>query len=84
MYLPEILPEDIKGRAQALCTSLNWVSNLAIGLSFPIMLQVLHVNGAYLVFALFNVGAVVFVTKLVVETKQRSLAETAQLLVQDD
>lgn len=84
VYLPEILPDEIKGRAAALCTCLNWVSNLAIGLSFPIMLRALHINGAYAVFALINAAAVVFVSRLVVETKQRSLSDIVQLLVHDD
>ena len=84
VYLPEVLPDDIRGKGAALCTCLNWVSNLAIGLSFPIMLRALHIDGAYMVFALINAAAVVFVFRLVIETKQRSLAEITQLLVHDD
>ena len=51
VYLGEILPSDIKGPAAALCTSLNWASNLIVGLTFPAMLAGLHLGGAYLVYA---------------------------------
>ena len=51
VYLPEVLPNEIKGPAAALCTSLNWLSNLIVGLTFPAMLALLHLGGAYLVYA---------------------------------
>lgn len=51
VYLPEVLPNEIKGPAAALCTSLNWLSNLIVGLTFPAMLTLLHLGGAYLVYA---------------------------------
>ena len=84
VYLPEILPDDIQGRAAALCTSGNWVANLLIGFTFPALLSVLHIEGAYAIFACINVGAVVFVWVLVVETKQRSLAEISRLLMRTE
>ena len=36
---------------QALCTCLNWVSNLVVGLSFPAMLHALNIAGSYAVYA---------------------------------
>ena len=80
VYLPEILPDAIKGRAAAACTCLNWVANLLIGLSFPVLLKSLHIAGSYLIFAVINGLGTVFVWMLVVETKQRSLAEIGRLL----
>ncbi|BDA46904.1 Plastidic glucose transporter 4 [Coccomyxa sp. Obi] len=84
VYLPEVLPNEIKGAAAALCTSLNWLSNLIVGLTFPAMLALLHLGGAYLVYAGLNVLGAIFVAALMVETKQRSLAQIqAQLLHMD-
>lgn len=80
VYLPEILPDPIKGRAAAACTCLNWVANLLIGLTFPLLLQMLHLSGVYLIFVIFNGIGVIFVWLLVVETKQQSLAEIQRLL----
>lgn len=51
IYLSEVLPNEIKGPAAALCTSLNWIANLAVGLTFPSMLAALHLGGAYSVYA---------------------------------
>ncbi len=40
LYLSEILPPSIKGKAAALATFLCWVGNLTVALSFYPMLQV--------------------------------------------
>lgn len=61
VYLPEVLPNEIKGPAAALCTSLNWLSNLIVGLTFPAMLALLHVGGAYLVYAVSSLALFRFV-----------------------
>ena len=50
VYLPEVLPNEIKGPAAALCTSLNWTANLVVGLTFPSMLAALHLGGTYAVY----------------------------------
>lgn len=84
IYLPEILPDAVKGPAAAACTCLNWAANLAIGISFPLLLKALHITGAYLIFAVVNGLGVVFIWMLVIETKQRSLAEIAAELVVPD
>ncbi|KAK9866097.1 hypothetical protein WJX84_006291 [Apatococcus fuscideae] len=81
VYLPEILPDRIKGRAQAACTSLSWVANLMVGLSFPAMLSGLGIGGAYLFYVALNVAAVAFVATYMVETKQRSLANIKKELI---
>ena len=81
LYISEILPERIKGRAAALCTCLNWLASLVIGLIFPVMLEVLDINGSYLVFAALNALAVVFAYTCMVETKGRSLQRIMHLLL---
>ena len=81
VYLSEILGDEIKGKAAAFCTSLNWVAALAIGLSFKGMLKLLGLSGAYLVFAVINVGGVLFAGSLMVETKQRPLDQIKKMLI---
>lgn len=83
LYISEILPERIKGRAAALCTCLNWLASLVIGLVFPIMLELLDIGGSYLVFAALNAGAVLFACTCMVETKGRSLQRIIHLLLVD-
>ena len=77
----EILSEDIKGKAAAFCTSLNWVAALTIGLTFKSMLNLLGLSGSYLVFAFINLGGVVFAWSLMVETKQRPLDQIKKMLI---
>ena len=81
---PVLTTLNASGPAGAVCTCLNWVANLLVGLSFPAMLSGLGLGGAYLIYAAFNVGAVVFVGKLLVETKQQSLAQIQQRLLLPD
>lgn len=83
VYLPEVLPNEIKGPGASLGTSINWISTFLVGLSFPIMLRALDVGGSYLVYALLNFGALAFSYFYVVETKRRSLTEIqSQLLLE--
>jgi len=83
VYLPEILPPEIKGPAQAAATALNWIGNLAVGGTFPAMLRAFGLGGSYALYALFCAGAAVFCTRWMVETKQRSLAVIHAELLRD-
>lgn len=83
IYLPEVLPNDIKGRGASLGTCINWVATFLVGLSFPIMLRALKVGGSYLVYAVLNLGALAFCWVYMVETKQQSLGHIQKLLLLD-
>ncbi|KAL4430702.1 hypothetical protein ABPG75_005958 [Micractinium tetrahymenae] len=81
LYMPEVLPREIMGTAQAFCTSLNWLSNLVVGSTFPALLAALGIAGSYLVYAVLNVAAFLFLEARMVETKRRSADSIrAQLL----
>jgi MFS family permease len=85
VYLPEILPAEIKGPAQALSTGINWLGNFLVGLSFPLMLAGIGLSGSYAVYAVACCGSAVFCRKYMVETKQRSLAAVhAELMRHSD
>jgi hypothetical protein len=66
---------------QAACTSLNWLSNLAVGLAFAPLLRALGLPGTYALFACTNAGAAAFIASRVVETKRQSLEQIQALLV---
>lgn len=83
IYLPEILPNEIKGRAASLGTSLNWISTFLVGLSFPIMLAGLGVAGSYLLYSLLNFAALAIFYVYMVETKQRSLDDIQKQLLRE-
>lgn len=83
LYGAEIIPPEIKGHMQALTTAINWIATLAVGFTFPSMIQYFGVAGAYLFYAVLNALGVAFVSKYMVETKQRSLVEIRALLVKE-
>lgn len=56
----------------------------AVGLSFPGMLALLGLSGAYAVYVALNVAAALFVARLVVETSRRSLAQIQEMLLLPD
>ena len=80
-YLPEILPDNIKGRGASLGTCINWVFTFLVGLSFPIMLKALKVGGSYFVYSIFNLVAFLFCFVYMVETKQKSMNQIQRELI---
>lgn len=56
------------------------MGNLAVILTFQLMLGGLGVGGSYALYAALNLLALGFVYKLVVETKRRSLADIQRLI----
>ncbi|PSC75287.1 plastidic glucose transporter 4-like isoform [Micractinium conductrix] len=83
LYMPEILPQEVMGPAQALCTALNWSGNLLVSATFPAVLAVLGISGSYLVYAALNAGAWMFMFRYMVETKQQPVERIRALLVGD-
>lgn len=81
LYMPEILPVEILGVAQAFCTSLNWASNLLVSATFPMLLVGLGIAGSYCVYAALNAVAALFLSKRMVETKQQPVERIRALLM---
>lgn len=81
VYLPEILPDTIKGSAQALGTGLSWVGNVLVGTTFPAMVRAFGLGGSYGFYSIACFAATVYCARLMVETKRRRLAVVhAQLM----
>ncbi|GMH45650.1 hypothetical protein BSKO_13607 [Bryopsis sp. KO-2023] len=81
IYLSEILPENIKGFVAGFATAQCWIANLLIVLTFPSMLNAIHLFGSYVLYSGLNLVALLFAFSLVVETKQRSLRDIANKLL---
>ena len=73
LLIAEIFPLAVRGRAMSLATVANWGFNLVVTLTFLNLVQALGQTGAFLVYAALSIVAVVFVARLVPETKGRSL-----------
>jgi hypothetical protein len=81
LYMPEVLPVEILGVAQAFCTCLNWTSNLLVSATFPMLLAALGIAGSYCVYAVLNALAALFLAKRMVETKQQPVERIRALLM---
>ncbi len=72
VYVSEIFPNKIRGRAVSIATFVLWFSNVVITQLFPWMIEKLGGNTFY-IFGLICVFAIVFVWTMLPETKNRSL-----------
>jgi MFS transporter, SP family, xylose:H+ symportor len=84
ILLSEIFPLEIRSRCVAIASIALWAANFLVSQSFPMMtssawlLRHFHNSFPFFVYAGFCVVEVVFVWKLIPETKGRSLEEIAQ------
>jgi len=75
VLMSEICPTRIRGRAMSIATVCLWCGTLIVTLTFLSLVRVLTAPGAFLLYALICVAAVVFVWRGVPETKGRSLED---------
>jgi len=65
----------IRGLAMSIASVANWGSNMIVALTFLTLTQAIGKNGAFWLYGLLTIGAVIFVLFLVPETKGRTLEE---------
>lgn len=85
VLLSELFPNKIRGSAMAIAVAVQWISNLSISWTFPILnnsswLTKLFNHGfAYWIYGIMGTLAAWFVWKMVPETKGKSLEEIEKL-----
>jgi MFS transporter, SP family, galactose:H+ symporter len=80
LLIAEIFPLALRGRAMSLATVANWSFNLIVAATFLDLVGTLGSAGAFLVYAVLSVAALVFIARLVPETKGRSLEQIEDAL----
>jgi MFS transporter, SP family, galactose:H+ symporter len=75
LLIAEIFPLAVRGRAMSLATVANWAFNLVVSLTFLDLVRAVGSGGAFLVYGVLTLVAVVFVAAIVPETKGRSLEQ---------
>lgn len=75
----EIFPVRYKGLAMSLCSAIQGISSMIVGLTFLPMLEVLG-GGVYLIYATCMLATFVFVKRIVPETRKLSLQEIDEML----
>ncbi|KAI5659015.1 hypothetical protein M9H77_27808 [Catharanthus roseus] len=74
LIMSEVFPLHVKGMGGGLVTLMNWFGSWAVSFSFN-FLMLWSSYGTFLVYATICVLAIIFIFKLVPETKGRSLEE---------
>jgi sugar porter (SP) family MFS transporter len=75
LIISEIYPLRVRGRAMSIATFANWLSNMVIGFTFPLLIVALGAPVTFWFYALIGIVALVFSYLLVPETKGRTLEE---------
>lgn len=84
VLLAEIFPNNIRG-AMSIAVAVQWLSNLAVSWTFPIMNENPWLTGlfnhgfAYWIYGAMGVVAAIFIWRVVPETKGRSLEDMEKL-----
>ncbi|QSG13573.1 sugar porter family MFS transporter [Halapricum desulfuricans] len=73
LLISEIYPLEFRGSAMGLVTVANWLANLLVSLMFPILTAKIGTTSTFWLFGLSSLLALVFIHRLVPETKGRSL-----------
>lgn len=69
VLLGEMFPNSMRASAIAVCAATVWVSNFAVTMTFPVMLESLGLPFTYATYAFFAFASVVFVWRFVGETR---------------
>ncbi|MEQ3552774.1 sugar porter family MFS transporter [Pseudonocardia nematodicida] len=73
LILSEIFPLKIRSLAIGISVFVLWVANALVALVFPPMVQTVGIANSFFVFVVLGLAALVFVAKVVPETRGRSL-----------
>jgi SP family arabinose:H+ symporter-like MFS transporter len=75
IILSEFYPTHIRGRAMSIATLSLWCGTVVIGQAFPWLLETFGGSGAFFIFAVMCVPAIIIAWKLLPETKGKTLEE---------
>ncbi|TWX35562.1 sugar porter family MFS transporter [Frigoribacterium sp. ACAM 257] len=75
LMLSEIFPLRLRGVGTGVTVLVLWTTNFTVSLSFPVLVASVGISTTFFVFALLNVGSLVFAVTRVPETSGRSLEQ---------
>ena len=75
VMLGEMFQNQVRGAALSISGFVQWICNFAITMTFPILLGSFGLDGAYGLYTFFGAISIIFVVKLVHETKGKPLEE---------
>jgi sugar porter (SP) family MFS transporter len=75
LLIAEIFPLNLRGRAMSLATVANWGFNLIVSATFLNIVGAVGSAGAFLLYAVLSLLALIFIAIMVPETKGRTLEQ---------
>jgi len=78
VLISEIFPNTIRGKAVAIAVATQWITNYLVSSTF-LPLSEWSIGGTYLIYALFCLLSILFVWRMVPETKGKTLEDMTQL-----
>jgi SP family arabinose:H+ symporter-like MFS transporter len=79
VYIAEIFPTRVRGRATSLAVTALWTACLGVTLTFLSLVEALGTSASFLLYAALSLVTFVFVWKWVPETRGRSLEEIQRM-----
>ena len=81
VFISEIFPNQVRAKGQTLGSATHWVMAAAVAFSFPMFAEKLGGGHTFLFFCIMMVVQLLFVWKLMPETKGKSLEQIERTLV---
>jgi SP family arabinose:H+ symporter-like MFS transporter len=75
LYMSEIFPTKIRGRAVALATSALWAGTLVVTFTFLSLVKTLGIAGTFSIYALLSAACFFYILTSVPETRGRTLEQ---------
>jgi major inositol transporter-like SP family MFS transporter len=75
LTMAEIFPLHVRGIAMGICVFVLWMINFLIGFFFPQMVSWIGVSSTFFIFVVLQLAAIVWVKRVVPETKDKSLED---------
>ncbi|WP_203651563.1 sugar porter family MFS transporter [Secundilactobacillus yichangensis] len=75
VFIGEVFPLNIRGLGTSLCAATNWLADMVVSLTFPMMLSAWGLDNAFLFYAVICGIAIIVVHKEFIETRGKSLEE---------
>lgn len=77
VFISEIFPNEVRAKGQALGSFTHWLMATVIAFTFPYFTEKLGGGNSFMVFGIFMVLQLVFVWRIMPETKGKSLEEVS-------
>jgi sugar porter (SP) family MFS transporter len=82
LMIAEVFPLEVRSEADSIATAANWLSNFAVALLFPVVVSAIGQGPTFWIFAAACAVGVIFVARVVPETKNRTLEDIEEELTQ--